>query len=111
MPQCQSHSPFFGFRRARPSGSTLPETETLVLNLHNRGAAHTAADAQGRKTGLRALRPHLVKQGYQDTASGSTYGMSQRDGAAVGIQLSVHINTQVLAHRNGLRRKCHFLLS
>ena len=91
MPLRRSHSPFFGFRRARPSGSTLPETETLVLNLHNGGAAHAAADAQGGQAGLRALGLHLMEQGHQDTASGSAHGMSQSDSAAVGVQLLVYI--------------------
>ncbi len=32
--------------------------------------------------------------------------MSQSDSAAVGIQLLIHINAQILAHSNGLSGKC-----
>ncbi len=65
--------------------------QSLVLNLHNGGAAHAAADAQGGQAGLRALGLHLMEQGHQDTASGSAHGMSQSDSAAVGVQLLVYI--------------------
>ena len=80
MPQTQSHPPF-----------RISMYQSLVLNLHDGGAAHAAADAQGGQAGLRALGLHLMEQGHQDTASGSAHGMSQSDSAAVGVQLLVYI--------------------
>ena len=81
MPQSQSHSPF-----------ALSVLQSLVLDLHDGGAAHAAADAQCGQAGLGALGLHLVQQSYQDTASGSAHGMSQGDSAAIGVQLLVYVN-------------------
>ena len=58
-----------------------------LVSLNDRSASHAAADTQRRKTLLRILRFHLMQKCYQDTASGSSYRVSKRDRAAVGVQL------------------------
>ena len=59
----------------------------LSVSLYDGSAAHAAADAQSGKAPLGISLDHLVKQSDKDTASGSSYGMSESDRAAVDIEL------------------------
>ena len=41
-----------------------------------------------------------MQQSYQDTASGSSYGMTQCDSTTVGVQLLIYINTKLFTYCN-----------
>ena len=56
-----------------------------LVHLYDCGAAHAAADTKCCKTFLSTLCLHLMKQSNKDTASGSTYGMSESNCTTVGI--------------------------
>ena len=59
--------------------------------------ALSAADAQGRETFFRITLDHFMQQGHQHPATRRTDRVTQRDGAAVDVDL-VQIPLQILGH-------------
>src|ERR1700748_3522087 len=62
--------------------------------LHNRGDAHTAADAQRGQAVAPLLTLELVDQRAQDHAAGGAERVTHGDGAAVDVDL-VHVEAHV----------------
>src|SRR5436305_15338540 len=72
--------------------------------LHAHRNAHAAADAERGKAFLGIALAHLVQQGDEHPRPGRADRMSERDRAAVDVDLG-GIPTKVFVHRARLRRK------
>src|SRR5690606_4893126 len=59
----------------------------LLWTFHADRDAHAAADAQGRQPLLRLALLHLVQQADQDARARGADRMTERDGAAIDIDL------------------------
>src|SRR5690349_13248932 len=83
----RSHDWYFLTKTAEREStrSAVESTGASALDAH--GNAHAAADAQGREALLGIALLHLVQQGHEHARAGCTDRVTDRDGAAVDVDL------------------------